>query len=53
MKQAIRISILMGGLVGTLIVAAVPQVPATDGGTILVWPPGDKNCQINLPPMMS
>ena len=52
MKQVIRISILMVGLVGTFIVATVPEVPAADGGPIIVCPPGDKNCQINLPPMM-
>jgi hypothetical protein len=39
MKQAIRISILMCGLVGTYLAAAVPQVPAPDGGPIAVCPP--------------
>ena len=39
MKQVIRISILMCGLVGTYVAAAVPQVPAPDGGPILVCPP--------------
>jgi hypothetical protein len=53
MRRAIRISILMVGLVGTFLVATVPQVPAADGGPILVCPPGDKHCQINLPPMNS
>jgi hypothetical protein len=53
MKRAIRIAILMVGLVGTFLVAAVPQVPAADGGPILVCPPGNKHCQINLPPMNS
>jgi hypothetical protein len=32
MKHVIRISILMLGLVGTYASAAVPQVPAPDGG---------------------
>ena len=32
MKRIIRISILMLGLVGTYASAAVPQVPAPDGG---------------------
>jgi hypothetical protein len=50
MKRAIRISILTVGLVGTFLVAAVPQVPASDGGPIMVCPPGDKNCKSNLPP---
>ena len=54
MKQAIRISILMFGLVGTYVVAAVPQVPAPDGGPILVCPPQQQlqgKC-VQLPPMM-
>ena len=49
MKRAIRISVLMVGLVGTFLVATAPQVPAADGGPILVCPPGDKHCQVNLP----
>jgi hypothetical protein len=32
MKQIIRISVLMLGLVGTYASAAVPQGPAPDGG---------------------
>jgi hypothetical protein len=51
MKPAIRIAILVVGLVGTFLVATVPQVPAADGGPILVCPPGDKRCQVNLPLM--
>ena len=39
MKHAIRISVLMFGLVGTYVAAAVPQVPAPDGGPILTCPP--------------
>jgi len=39
MKQAIRISVLMFGIVGTCISAAVPKVPAPDGGPILTCPP--------------
>jgi hypothetical protein len=38
MKRAIRISILMLGLVGTYLAAAVPQVPALDGGPIIMCP---------------
>ncbi len=54
MKQAIRISILMFGLVGTYVVAAVPQVPAPDGGPILTCPPQqlESRCSSGLPPMM-
>ena len=39
MKRALRISILMIGLVGTFIAAAVQQVPAQDGGPLLLCPP--------------
>jgi hypothetical protein len=39
MKRAIRASLLMIGLVGTYVMAAVPQVPALDGGSIPVCPP--------------
>lgn len=52
MKHAIRISILMVGLVGTFIAATVQQVPAADGGPILTCPPGGKNCKGSLPPLM-
>jgi hypothetical protein len=58
MKQAIRISILMLGLVGTYVAAAVPQVPAPDGGPILLCPPqqqlGVGRCTNGngLPPMV-
>lgn len=38
MKHAVRISILMFGIVGTYLVAAVPQVPALDGGPIITHP---------------
>ncbi len=51
MKRAIRISILMMGVMGTFLGATVQQVPAADGGPILLCPPGDKHCQVNLPPM--
>jgi hypothetical protein len=39
MKRALRISILMVGLVGTFIAAAVQQVPASDGGPLFLCPP--------------
>ena len=58
MKQVVRISVLMCGLVGTYVAAAVPQVPAPDGGPILVCPPQQQlqgtqqgKC-VQLPPMM-
>jgi len=49
MKRTIRISILMVGLVGTFIAAAVQQVPAADGGPLILGPPGPK-CVSTLPP---
>jgi hypothetical protein len=55
MKQAVRISVLMFGLVGTYVAAAVPQVPAPDGGPILLCPPQQQleaKCQAGLPPMV-
>ena len=39
MKQVVRISILMLGLVGTYIAAAVPKFAAADGGPIITCPP--------------
>jgi hypothetical protein len=52
MKQAVRISVLMLGLVGTYVAAAVPQVPAPDGGPILLCPPPGKcSTGTGLPPM--
>ncbi|MGO9087653.1 MAG: hypothetical protein ACLQBK_20755 [Candidatus Sulfotelmatobacter sp.] len=50
MKRAIRITILTVGIVGTFLAAAVPQVPAMDGGPIFVCPPKQPKCPINLPP---
>jgi hypothetical protein len=38
MKQALRISILMAGIMGTYVAAAVPQVPTPDGGPIITCP---------------
>ena len=39
MKTALRAAILLCGLVGTYVMAAVPQVSARDGGDIPVCPP--------------
>jgi len=50
MKRTIRIAILMVGLVGTFIAAAVQQVPAFDGAPILLCPPKQPNCSTTLPP---
>jgi hypothetical protein len=55
MKHAIRITVLMCGLVGTYVAAAVPQVPTPDGGPILTCPPQQrldaKKCDTGMPPM--
>jgi hypothetical protein len=48
MKRAIRISVLMVGLVGTFIAAAVQQVPAADGGPLLLCPPRQPHCSTSL-----
>jgi hypothetical protein len=50
MKQAIRIAVLMVGVVGTFLAAAVQQVPAQDGGPLILCPPKQTNCQSTLPP---
>jgi hypothetical protein len=50
MKRTLRISILMFGLVGTFIGASVQQVPASDGGPLILCAPGQRNCRSTLPP---
>jgi hypothetical protein len=56
MKNIVRTSILMLGLVGTFVTAAVPQVPAPDGGPIPLCPPqqqlNEKCIIIPAAPMM-
>jgi len=50
-KLAIRIAILMVGMVGTFVAASVQTVPVADGGPIFLCPPGtQKTCQTTLPP---
>ena len=49
MKRAIRIGILIVGLVGTFVAAAVPQVPTADGGPLILCPPKQPNCSTTLP----
>jgi hypothetical protein len=44
-KLAIRISILMIGLVGAFIAATVQQVPAADGGPLFLCPPKSTACR--------
>jgi hypothetical protein len=50
MKRSLRISILMVVLVGTFVAAAVQQVPAKDGGPLILCPPKSQGCQSTLPP---
>jgi len=50
-KRAIRIAVLIVGLVGTFLAANVQTVPVADGGPIFLCPPGNKHCQANLPPL--
>ena len=40
MKQIVRISVLVFGLLGTYLSVAIPQVPAPDGGPIITCPSG-------------
>jgi hypothetical protein len=49
MKRTVRIAVLMVGLVGTFIAAAVQQVPAADGGPLFLCPPRQPNCKSTLP----
>ncbi len=49
MKRTVRIAVLMVGLVGTFIAAAVQQVPAADGGPLFLCPPRQPNCRSTLP----
>ncbi len=49
MKRAVRITILIVGLVGTFMTATVPLVPAADGGPLILCPPKQANCQSTLP----
>lgn len=39
MKRTVRILILAVGLVGTFLAAAAQQVPAKDGGPLILCPP--------------
>lgn len=55
MKQTLRISVLMFGLVGTFLSVAVPQLPAPDGGPIFTCPAQqqlqNKCSGLGLPPL--
>jgi hypothetical protein len=51
-KLAIRIAILMVGMVGAFVATSVQNVPVADGGPILLCPPGtpENVCKTTLPP---
>ena len=49
-KRAVRIAILMVGLVVTFVAAAVVPLPAQDGGPLLLCPPKQQGCSTTLPP---
>jgi len=49
MKRTLRLAVLIVGVVGTFMAAAVPQVPAADGGPLILCPPRQANCQSSLP----
>lgn len=49
MKRALRITVLIVGLMGTFVAAAVPKVPAADGGPLILCPPKSTNCSTTLP----
>jgi hypothetical protein len=52
MTRLIRISLLMLGLAGTYAAAAIPQVPARDGGPIPLCVPNDPKCIPQMPPLI-
>ncbi|HEY3973096.1 MAG TPA: hypothetical protein VGM18_08840 [Candidatus Sulfotelmatobacter sp.] len=49
-KHVVRIAILMVGLVGTFVAAAVQPVLVADGGPLILCPPRQPNCQTTIPP---
>lgn len=49
MNRALRIVILMVGVVGTYLLATAPQVPTADGGPIMTCPQNTPKCT-GMPP---
>jgi hypothetical protein len=49
MKRAVRIAVLIVGLVDTFLTATAPLVPAADGGPLLLCPPRSTHCHSSLP----
>ena len=53
-KLAIRIAVLIVGMVGAFVAASVqPMATATDGGPLILCPPKSSNCTSTLPPLNS
>jgi hypothetical protein len=50
-KLAVRIAILVVGLIGTYIAASTQPISIADGGPIFTCPPKTPTCQTNLPPL--
>jgi hypothetical protein len=51
MNRAIRIAVLIVGMVGTFLVAYVQPVPSADGGPILTCPEHTPKCGYMPPPL--
>lgn len=51
MNRAIRIAVLIVGMVGTFLAAYVQPVPSADGGPILVCPQATVKCGFMPPPL--
>ena len=50
-KLAIRVAILLVGMVGTFMAASLQPVSAADGGPLILCPPRQQGCQSTLPPL--
>ncbi len=50
-KLAIRVAILLVGMVGTFMAASLQPVSAADGGPLILCPPRQTGCQSTLPPL--
>jgi hypothetical protein len=48
---AIRVAILLVGMVGTFMAASLQPVSAADGGPLILCPPKQQGCQSTLPPL--
>ena len=50
-KLAVRIAILVVGMIGTFIAASTQPISLADGGPIFTCPPKTSTCQTDLPPL--